>query len=365
MVGIELEGLGKNYGRVSAVADLTLTIEPGEFVTLLGPSGSGKTTTMRMIAGLEQPDTGTVRISNRLVSGAGVFVPAHRRRLGMVFQSYAVWPHKTVSQNVAFPLQQQGLPRREQERRCDRILSLVGLAELRDRYPSQLSGGQQQRVALARALVAEPEVILFDEPLSNLDAQLRESMRGLLRDLHREFRITSVYVTHDQVEAMVLSDRVHIMNHGRLVQSGTPEDLYERPGSLFVAEFIGQANVLHVAIADRAERVVRLRGGQPVRVATLPAAAAESILVVRPHRLSFVDGDDPAGHSRAPGSGEASDNVVAGVVGGVTYLGDRVRYAVRLEGEVVITLDLVAGGCRRAVGETVRVRLPADACVVI
>jgi ABC-type Fe3+/spermidine/putrescine transport system ATPase subunit len=351
--GITLHELGKSYGGVIAVTGVSLAIAPGEFVTLLGPSGSGKTTTLRMIAGLEQPTHGSVRIGERLVSGDGVFVPVHERRLGMVFQSYAVWPHKTVQDNVVFPLQQMKISRDEQARRADAMLELVGLAGYAQRYPSQLSGGQQQRVALARALVAEPDVILFDEPLSNLDAQLRDSMRVLLRDLHRRLAITAVYVTHDQVEAMVLSDRVFVMHDGRLVQSGTPEDLYERPGSRFVAEFVGAANVLPLRDVDVAAHTAVLASGATLRFATAAPSVAERVLVIRPHRIRIAAPED-------------RDNVLSATIASIVYLGDRLRIAARIEGERELLLDMVPGAAAPlAEGEAVRLRLPPEACTVV
>jgi ABC-type Fe3+/spermidine/putrescine transport system ATPase subunit len=353
MSGIALEHLGKAYGTVTAVADVSLDIRPGEFVTLLGPSGSGKTTTLRMIAGLERPSAGVVRIGNRVVSGPGVFVPVHQRRLGMVFQSYAVWPHKTVLDNVVFTFEQLGIPQAEQSHRADRILQLVGLAGYAARYPSQLSGGQQQRVSLARALVAEPDVILFDEPLSNLDAQLRDSMRVLLRDLHRRLGLTAVYVTHDQIEAMVLSDRIFVMHEGRVAQSGTPEDIYERPNSRFVAEFVGSANVLPLRAVDTSACTGTLASGATLRLAVPPATLVEQVLVVRPHRV------------RVAGP-EEIENVLPGTIVSVVYLGDRLRIAVTVAGCGELLIDAVPGtiGALQE-GDAIRVALPREACVVV
>ena len=352
MSRIELDNVSKSYNHVRAVADVTLAIEPGQFVTLLGPSGSGKTTTMRMIAGLERPDTGSILIGDRTVSAEGVFVPTYRRRLGMVFQSYAVWPHKTVRDNVAFPLQQRGVSREEQRQRVERILQKVGLGAHGERYPSQLSGGQQQRVSLARALVAEPDVILFDEPLSNLDAQLRDSMRELILDLHKSMGVTSVYVTHDQSEAMVLSDKVVVMNQGRLVQIGTPEDLYERPVSRFVANFIGQTNALKVSEIDRAAGKVRIEDGATLRITSLARELVENVLLIRPHQLRFAS------------QGE-QENVIPVTVRSASYLGDRVRYLVCTDAGSLLHIDHVATGTRAAAGEHVKVILPPDACLVI
>ncbi len=350
---IGLEQLGKRYGNVAAVTDVDLVIRSGEFVTLLGPSGSGKTTTLRMIAGLERPTSGTVRIGQRVVSGPGTFVPVHQRRLGMVFQSYAVWPHKTVLDNVLFPLQQMRLPRIEQVRRAEQMLQMVGLGGYAQRFPSQLSGGQQQRVSLARALVAEPDVILFDEPLSNLDAQLRDSMRVLVRDLQRRLELTAVYVTHDQLEAMVLSDRIVVMHDGGIVQSGTPAELYERPCSRFVAEFIGSANVLTLRELDTINNMAILASGAALRVTAAPPAAVEQVLVVRPHSIRIATGGD-------------SENVLEGTVRSIVYLGDRVRVSAAIAGCGDLVIDALPDGLGRVrEGERIRVALPPEACVVV
>ena len=240
-----LQGLGKRYGaNTNAVSDVTLALEEGEFVSLLGPSGCGKTTTLRMIAGFMPPTEGTIAMNGQVLSSPGGVVPPERRGMSMIFQSYAIWPNMTVRQNVAFGLNLRRLPRADILRRTDAMLEVVHLRQLADRYPAELSGGQQQRVALARAIVIEPEVLLLDEPLSNLDANLREEMRAEIRRLHDEFRITTVYVTHDQAEAMVTSDRIVVMNGGRIEQVADPVTLYTKPQTRFVAAFIGRTNLL-------------------------------------------------------------------------------------------------------------------------
>src|SRR5262249_54475117 len=236
---VRLERLHKKYQDAVAVADLSLEVERGAFVSLLGPSGCGKTSTLRMIAGLIRPTSGRTFIGGRDVTD----LPPRRRRLAMVFQQFALFPHMTVADNVAFGLRMHGFPRRERQGRVEEALELVGMRELATRYPKHLSGGQQQRVALARAVVVEPEVLLLDEPLSNLDAKLRQRMRDELVRLHRRLGITSLYVTHDQEEAMVMSDLIAVMNEGRIVQLGTPRELYEQPKSPFVADFIGSSNL--------------------------------------------------------------------------------------------------------------------------
>src|SRR5437870_7653762 len=233
---VRATGLVEMFGTVTAVNDLSFEAKAGEFLTLLGPSGCGKTTTLRLVAGLERPDRGEVQVGGRLLSSAnsGLFVPPERRGMGMVFQSYAIWPHMTVFENVAFPLQEMRVPRPEIRQRVRAMLETVGLGGLEDRPAPMLSGGQQQRVALARALVFNPEVLLLDEPLSNLDARLREEMRFELRDMQARLGITSIFVTHDQAEAMTLSHHIIVMNAGRLEQHGTPEDVYRRPRTQFV-----------------------------------------------------------------------------------------------------------------------------------
>jgi multiple sugar transport system ATP-binding protein len=242
---IVLEGVSKSYGDVPAVSNLDLEIEEGQFLTLLGPSGCGKTTTLRIIAGLEEPDSGEVRIGDRILNSKtkGIYVAPENRRLGMIFQSYALWPHMTVGRNISLGLEQKKLSKAEIRRRVQQVLEKVQLGELADRYPSELSGGQQQRVAVARMLAAEPVIFLMDEPLSNLDAMLRVDMRGELKRLHRELGATTVYVTHDQVEALTLSDRIAVMNLGELKQVGTPVQIYKRPVDLFVARFVGSPRI--------------------------------------------------------------------------------------------------------------------------
>jgi ABC-type Fe3+/spermidine/putrescine transport system ATPase subunit len=269
-----LQGLGKRYGAgLKAVSDVTLALEQGEFVSLLGPSGCGKTTTLRMIAGFMPPSEGTIAMNGQVLSSPAGVVPPERRGMSMIFQSYAIWPNMTVRQNVAFGLNVRKLPGAEITRRTDAILDVVHLRQLADRYPAELSGGQQQRVALARAIVIEPEILLLDEPLSNLDANLREEMRAEIRRLHDEFRITTVYVTHDQAEAMVTSDRIVVMNAGKIEQVADPVTLYTSPQTRFVAGFIGRTNLLD-GVLDGAQ--IRFPGF------TVPAALAPGTLERRP-----------------------------------------------------------------------------------
>jgi ABC-type Fe3+/spermidine/putrescine transport system ATPase subunit len=287
---ISLFAIEKRYGEVPVVRGLSLEVKPGELIALLGPSGCGKTTTLRMIAGLERPDSGRIVLDGREVAGPGVFVPPERRGLGMVFQSYAIWPHKSVAKNVAYPLQRQGVPSSQIADRVKEALGWVQLGALGDRMPHQLSGGQLQRVALARALVAGPRVLLLDEPLSNLDAALREQMRAEIASLRARLPTTMVYVTHDQSEALAISDRIAVMNKGVIEQLDAPEKLYADPATPFVAGFVGGANVLQGAVApDGAFAAAGCRFELPVG-----AAAGPCTLVVRPEDFAVgAEGGTP------------------------------------------------------------------------
>ena len=259
MPTINLSGAQKNYGvnSANAVSNLDLEIRDGEFMCLLGPSGCGKTTTLRMIAGLENLSDGEIRIGERVVDSvrAGVFIPPEKREMGLVFQSYALWPHLTIERNTDFGLRLRKLPKEEREMRVEKVMQALDIAKYRDRYPSQLSGGQQQRVALARMLAVNPGVLLLDEPLSNLDARLRLEMRAELKRIHKEFKTTIVFVTHDQWEAMTLATTIAVMNEGTLQQMGTPNDIYDRPANRFVAEFVGSPpiNILNFGSAAASE----------------------------------------------------------------------------------------------------------------
>jgi putative spermidine/putrescine transport system ATP-binding protein len=315
---VRLVGVTKRYGRVEAVQRLTLEVAAGEFVTLLGPSGSGKTSTLMMVAGHELPNAGEITIDDRDVTR----VPAHRRDIGMVFQHLALFPHLSVAANVAFPLRMRHRPTRETAERVAAALALVRLDGVAERYPRQLSGGQQQRVALARALVFGPSILLMDEPLSALDKQLREEMQIEIRRLQQRLRITTLYVTHDQREALTLSDRIALLNGGWLAQVGTPQALYDRPRNRFVAGFIGESNFLAGQVCDVAHGECRLilHGGL---VLTAPAAAgiqpgARVTAAVRPEAVQ-VGGHVGADFNRAEG-----------VVEQVVYYGEARRLVVRL-----------------------------------
>src|SRR6266508_1379205 len=269
MAGIQIERLTKRFGAVIAVRDLSLDIRDREFVTLLGPSGCGKTTLLRLIAGFMAPDEGVIRVGSVTLSTPAGVVPPERRGMGMVFQNYAVWPHRTAYQNVAFGLEVRKVGRAETRARVARVLELVNLAGLERRYPSELSGGQQQRVALARSLVVEPGILLLDEPLSNLDAKLRERMRWELKELQRHTGITFVYVTHDQSEAMALSDHVAVLHGGELAQLGVPREVYTHPASKTVADFMGLVNLIpgRVVRAAGEQSVVAIGGEHAITVA--------------------------------------------------------------------------------------------------
>ncbi|MDR7554780.1 MAG: ABC transporter ATP-binding protein [Armatimonadota bacterium] len=311
-VEVELRGLSKRFRDHAAVVNLSLHVRRGEFFTLLGPSGCGKTTTLRMIAGLVDPDAGEILFDGRPVTRT----PPWRRNIGMVFQHYALWPHMTVFENVAFGLIERGVPRREVVRRVEDALALVGLAGAGARLPSQLSGGQQQRVALARAVVVRPALLLLDEPLSNLDARLRVQMRAELVRLQRQLGITTIYVTHDQEEALMLSSRIAVMSQGRLVQLGTPQDVYERPADPFVADFLGGANFLPGVVREAGGEtvVVDLEGLGRLRAAAARnpgvTAGARVVVCLRPEALTLAS---PAA--------AGTDNTLAGTLRLRTYLG--------------------------------------------
>jgi spermidine/putrescine ABC transporter ATP-binding subunit len=346
---IEFRHVTKRYGSLVANDGLTLTIRRGELMTLLGPSGCGKTTALRCLTGYVRPDEGRILLDGKDVTE----VPTHQRELGMVFQNFALFPHMTVQDNVGFPLMIRSLPREPRARMVADALRLVRLEGYESHYPRQLSGGQQQRVGLARALVYRPKVLLLDEPLSNLDAKLREEMRFEIKELVTRLGITAVYVTHDQAEALALSDRVAIMNRGRLEQVGTPEEIYEQPQSRFVAEFIGLSNFLEGRVETVAGGSMRVTvGGLRVTAPALPHTGPGQpvLLFVRPNEIELLGAGEPAG-----------ENVFEACVEKATYLGDTMDYRVTLGRGLALR---VQGAAQRRLppGAPVRLRLPRIQC---
>jgi putative spermidine/putrescine transport system ATP-binding protein len=345
MAGLELDRLSKRYGDQAAVKDVSLKIPDGEFLVLLGPSGCGKTTTLRMVAGFVEPTGGTTRIGERDMT----YLPPWRRNTGMVFQSYALFPHMSVAENVAFGLEMRKVPRPEREARSREALRLVRLDKLAERLPRQLSGGQQQRVALARALAIRPDVLLLDEPLSNLDAKLREEVRIEIRDLQRQLGLTTIMVTHDQEEALTVADRLVVMADGEIRQVGRQRDLYERPADRFVAGFVGRSTFLEGRVTEPG--LFETAGGLTLRAVTEGVTGPAS-LALRPERLTIGAG--------------GLDNQLPGVAEFVSYLGAVLEARVRLspEDRVVVQLPNRGGVPPLAVGESVEIGWPREAGLV-
>jgi spermidine/putrescine ABC transporter ATP-binding subunit len=330
---LELLRVSKTFGPVIAVDGVSLTVAPGEFLTLLGPSGSGKTTTLMMIAGFESATAGEIMLDGRPLTR----VPPYRRNLGMVFQHYALFPHMTVYDNVAFPLRTRGATRTETNQRVAEALDRVHLPGYGARFPAQLSGGQQQRVALARALAYRPPVLLMDEPLGALDKKLREQMQLEIKHIQRELQLTVIYVTHDQEEALTMSDRIVVMRHGRVVQLGPPEDLYERPIDRFVADFIGQSNFLEVTVRSVQDGIATAVTDDGLDVSLVGEAGAEGTrvtLALRPERVRLA----PAGASTRAAAvpDPTAPQWWAGVIEEVVYIGATRKYQVRLRGQVLV-----------------------------
>jgi putative spermidine/putrescine transport system ATP-binding protein len=344
MAEVALNGLSKHYGDFYAVREVSLTIADGEFLVLLGPSGCGKTTTLRMVAGFIEPSAGHVRLAGQDVT----LLPPWRRNAGMVFQSYALFPHMTVAQNVAFGLEMRKLPRADIERRVEEALALVRLSGYGGRLPRQLSGGQQQRVALARALAIRPDVLLLDEPLSNLDAKLRQEVRVEIRELQRQLGLTTVMVTHDQEEALTMADRLVVMNEGSVRQVGTQRDLYERPADRFVAGFVGRSTFL----AGTIEAPGRFRSKGGLVLACAGGGPGPALLALRPERVEI-----------APAPLAGLDNSLPGTVEFVSYLGALIDIHVRLspEDRLVVQIANREGGFTPEVGQPVHVGWPASA----
>ncbi|MCA1299470.1 ABC transporter ATP-binding protein [Stappia indica] len=328
---VRFRNVRKCFGTFTAIHDLDLDIEPGTLVTLLGPSGCGKTTTLRMLAGLETPTSGSIEIGGRDVTR----LPANERDVAMVFQSYALFPHMSVLDNVAYGLQAGGQSKAEARENADAGLTLVGLGGYGGRLPAELSGGQQQRVAVARALVLEPQVLLLDEPLSNLDARLRRRVRTEIRELQQRLGFTAVYVTHDQEEALAVSDRIVVMDSGRIAQQGPPRELYEAPVSEFIADFMGEANVLPCQIVDASDGRATIEiGGFRHSLAARAATPGPAKLAVRANAITLTPETGTIG-TGTPGTG----NRLPGRIQSSAYLGDHVEYEVELENSTIFVID--------------------------
>ena len=353
---LRLDGIAKAYGSVVALEPLSLVVPAGSLVALLGPSGCGKSTTLRIVAGLEEPDRGRVFLDDKDITD----VPCNRRRLGLVFQNYALFPHMTVGDNVSFGLRMSGLDRSEIARRTQEALALVRLSGLDDRYPSMLSGGQQQRVALARTLIMRPAALLLDEPLGALDKNLRESMQFELRRLQHTLGITTVLVTHDQEEALTLSDMVVVMNEGRIVQAGAPQEVYDRPRSRFVAEFLGTANIFACSGGGDERTVqIKLGGNQPPIVVSVAEAPPQGsfLLAVRPERVTVSAEEPPAGHA-----------ALRGIVRGHVFRGDNQVFEVEVPGlssAVYAQAQHNRTASTAAIGDAVHLSWPPDSGVVL
>jgi spermidine/putrescine ABC transporter ATP-binding subunit len=331
---VRLENVVKRFGNLTVVDHVNIQTAPGEFLTLLGPSGSGKTTTLRMISGLEYPTEGEIYIDEQPV----VNKPAYKRDLGMVFQNYALFPHMTVFDNIGFPMKMRGFPKDEINRKVHGILEIVHLAGFHERYPKQLSGGQQQRIALARALVFEPSVLLMDEPLGALDKKLREEMQLEVKQIQERVKITTIYVTHDQSEALTMSDRIALMNNGKIEQLGSPVDIYEKPASRFVADFIGESNFFEGVVVRKERDWVEVRTTKGLSIRSRPKEGVQKDqkinITLRPERIQIHP--DPA----------IDSNQFVGKIKEVVYLGETIKYIVTLD-----TGDQVVVKCQNLEGE--------------
>jgi iron(III) transport system ATP-binding protein len=352
VASVELRNLTKRYDKLAAVDDVSLRIEHGSLVCLLGPSGCGKTTTLRLIAGFVEPTAGEIVVGDRVVSSPARTVPPEARKMSMIFQSYALWPHMTIAENVAYGLTLRRLPREEIAKKVSGILATTRLADLAARYPGELSGGQQQRVALARALIVEPETLLLDEPLSNLDANLREEMRFEVRRLHDEYRYTTVYVTHDQSEAMTTADLIAVMNAGKIEQFGPPEEIYARPRSEFVARFIGSSNIVRGKALDGAHIMVAGVAVSCTGAALL--AGCDAAISIRQHEIC-IERAEPAGDRH---------NVLPAIVARNVFLGHSRDYMVEIADGAQLRI-VTSPEENIAPGAKVWLRLPAERCRVL
>jgi iron(III) transport system ATP-binding protein len=359
MAFIEIQNLFKSFKDVVAINRIQLDIDQGEMLTLLGPSGCGKTTTLRCVAGLEKPQEGDIVIDGNPMISKG-FVPPSKRGIGMVFQNYAVWPHMKVFNNIVYGLKLQKVPGQRIREKAQKVLELVGLQGLEDRYPSQLSGGQQQRVALARALVTNPKVLLLDEPLSNLDAKLREELRFEIKSLVRRMGITSVYVTHDQAEAMVISDRIAVMNAGNVVQIGTPDEIYKRPASKFVADFIGTMNFIPGKIEQSGQDTEGVRVATEMGEKVWCKIFADADTSIGKTVFASIRPEDVTVFAEVP---QVTENVYEGTIAHKAYMGNLLYYFVKIS-DTMIRVQ-VPHHMPQDEGETLFLFLDPDRCMVL
>jgi putative spermidine/putrescine transport system ATP-binding protein len=355
---LAVESLTKEFDSFTAVRDVTFAVTEGEFLTLLGPSGSGKTTLLRMLGGFEYPTGGQILLHGQDVA----YLPPYRRNIGMVFQKYALFPHMDVFENVAFPLRRRGVNKEGLENRVNESLAMVGLTGLETRHPRQLSGGQQQRVALARSFVFNPEMLLMDEPLGALDKQLRDHMQREIRALQQRIGITTVYVTHDQTEAMTMSDRVAVMNEGEIEQIGTPSELYEKPKTEFVARFVGDSNLIPVTCAGSAQGVVELKteDGTVLRCSSeeIPVLGVGLKILIRPEKLRINDDEKKVD--------QKITNVIRGNIVTITYLGESTLFEVSVN-DLLVTVKQTnrSGGQVPDVGQKITLVWSIDDCSIV
>ncbi len=361
MAFLELEGIAKYFGPVAAVEHIHLSINQGEFLTLLGPSGCGKTTILRMVAGFETPTEGTIMLDGEDITRR----QASKRPMGMVFQSYALFPHMTAEQNIAFGMQIKKVSKERIKQRCAELLELVGLGEMGPRYPHQLSGGQQQRIALARALAVEPKVLLLDEPLSALDAKVRVSLRNEIRRIQQQLKMTAIYVTHDQEEALAVSDRIAVMAKGKIEQLDRPEEIYTNPNTVFAATFVGTSNQFNGIVESAAEGLCK-SGAYTLATSHLAHLhnGSHVLIVVRPEEVSLL----PANTETISGTNGAthSNNRIAGIIELRTFLGPFTRFHVHASDDTTLTADIPSQHARNFVlGQQVQLSFAPDACQVL
>jgi spermidine/putrescine ABC transporter ATP-binding subunit len=352
---VEVKELVKKFRHITAVDHVNLQVKKGKLMTLLGPSGCGKTTLLRCITGHLNPDEGKIFIDGEDVTS----VPTHKRELGMVFQAFALFPHMTAYENAEFPLKIRGFPKEEMRERVEEAIEMVRLKGWENHYPKQLSGGQQQRIGLARALVYRPKILLMDEPLSNLDAKLREQMRFEIKDLQAQLNITTIYVTHDQEEALALSNSIAIMNEGKIHQVGTPKEIYEEPRTKFVADFIGLANFIKGVLTEFDSLGSAVVLSEDVGQLMVPSShdlrkGGELLVFIRPNDIQLLDPDDE----------RAEDNAFEGLIEKATYLGDKVDYRIRASNNLELRVQ-VGGMSKYTRGDKVKVHLPVDRCKAI